>query len=99
MHTSRMRTSIVALSLLALLPGRAVTQTPDFSSALRWRTIGPYRAGRARALAAVPGKPTVFYIGFDNGGLWRSTDYCSTWQPLISHEDAASAGATTVAPV
>ena len=98
MHTSRMRTSIVALSLLALLPGRAVTQTPDFSSALRWRTIGPYRAGRARALAAVPGKPTVFYIGFDNGGLWRSTDYGSNWQSLFDHEATGSIGAIAVAP-
>ncbi|HEV8381509.1 MAG TPA: hypothetical protein VGQ29_07990 [Gemmatimonadales bacterium] len=93
-----MRISIVALSLLALLPGRATTQTPDLGTALRWRTIGPYRAGRARALAATPGKPTVFYIGFDNGGLWRSTDYGSNWAPLFDREATGSIGAIAVAP-
>src|SRR5206468_9058135 len=57
-----------------------------------------YRAGRARALDATPGKPTVFYIGFDNGGLWRSTDYGSSWEPLFDHEATGSIGAIAVAP-
>src|SRR6202023_2498925 len=51
-------------------------------SAMHWRQIGPTRAGRARALAGVPSQPNVFYIGFDNGGVWRSTDYGSTWTHL-----------------
>jgi len=93
-----MRNSFIALILLALLPGRARSQAPDFSTALRWRTIGPYRAGRARAVAATPGKPTVFYIGFDNGGLWRSTDYGSNWESLFDHEATGSIGAIAVAP-
>ena len=93
-----MRTSIVVFSVLALLPGRATAQTPDLSTALRWRTIGPFRAGRARALAAAPGRPTVFYIGFDNGGLWRSSDYGANWEPLFDREATGSIGAIAVAP-
>src|SRR5881394_1312407 len=93
-----MRTSLIALSLVALLPAGATTQTSDFSAALRWRTIGPYRAGRARAVAGTPGKPTVFYIGFDNGGLWRSNDYGSNWESLFDHEATGSIGAIAVAP-
>jgi photosystem II stability/assembly factor-like uncharacterized protein len=93
-----MRTSLVVLSILALLPARATSQTPDLSTALRWRTIGPFRAGRARALAATPGRPTVFYIGFDNGGVWRSTDYGNNWEPLFDHEATGSIGAIAVAP-
>jgi len=93
-----MRTSIVVLSVLALLPARATPQTPDLSTALRWRTIGPFRAGRARAVAATPGRPTVFYIGFDNGGLWRSSDYGNNWEPLFDHESTGSIGAIAVAP-
>src|SRR2546427_6636394 len=93
-----MRTSIVVFSVLALLPGRATAQTPDLSGALRWRTIGPFRAGRARALAATPGQPTVFYIGFDNGGLWRSSDYGSNWEPLFDHESTGSIGAIPGSP-
>src|SRR6266540_2302525 len=93
-----MRFSILALSVVALVPTRAGSQTADLSTALRWRTIGPFRAGRARALAATPGHPTVFYIGFDNGGLWRSSDYGSNWEPLFDHESTGSIGAIAVAP-
>src|SRR5437867_4646795 len=93
-----MRISLVALGLAALLPAHAASQTPDFRGALRWRTIGPYRAGRARAVSGVPGKPTVFYIGFDNGGVWRSTDYGSNWEPLFDREATGSIGAIAVAP-
>ena len=67
-------------------------------SAMHWRQIGPTRAGRARALAGVPTQPNVFYIGFDNGGVWRSTDYGSTWEPLFDREPTGSIGAIGVAP-
>jgi len=40
----------------------------------------------------------VFYIGFDNGGLWRSTDYGSTWVPLFDDQPSGSIGAIAVAP-
>src|SRR5947207_6786975 len=93
-----MRRVLLALSLAALFSSPAYSQTPDLSGALRWRTIGPYRAGRARALAGVSGKPTVFYIGFDNGGLWRSSDYGSNWEPLFDREATGSIGAIAVAP-
>jgi photosystem II stability/assembly factor-like uncharacterized protein len=76
----------------------AAAQSPGSYAEMHWRQIGPPRAGRARALAGVPGQPTVFYIGFDNGGVWRSTDYGSTWQPLFDREPTGSIGAIAVAP-
>ncbi|MEP7001539.1 MAG: hypothetical protein ABI969_13725, partial [bacterium] len=69
--SSRLLLAIVALSSASPL----AAQTVDPAVAMRWRSIGPVRAGRARALAGVPTQPNVFYIGFDNGGVWRSTDY------------------------
>ena len=65
---------------------------------MHWRGIGPPRAGRARALAGVPSQPNVFYIGFDNGGVWRSTDFGSTWVPLFDSQPTGSIGAIAVAP-
>jgi photosystem II stability/assembly factor-like uncharacterized protein len=65
---------------------------------MHWRSIGPPRAGRARALAGVPSQPNVFYAGFDNGGVWRSTDYGSTWTPLFDKQSTGSIGAIAVAP-
>ncbi len=65
---------------------------------MHWRQIGPTRAGRARALSGVPSQPNVFYAGFDNGGVWRSTDYGSTWQPLFDQQSTGSIGSIAVAP-
>jgi photosystem II stability/assembly factor-like uncharacterized protein len=83
-----------------LMAGLASAQTIDgqLYSEMRWRSIGPPRAGRARALAGVPSQPNVFYIGFDNGGVWRSTDFGSTWVPLFDNQPTGSIGAIAVAP-
>src|SRR3954468_15664473 len=70
----------------------------DPAAALHWRHIGPTRAGRARAVAGVAAQPNLAYIGFDNGGVWRSTDYGSNWEPLFDRESTGSIGAIAVAP-
>jgi photosystem II stability/assembly factor-like uncharacterized protein len=99
----RMRTASAVFSVFILacvaLAG-AFQQSPavDSSSAMHWREIGPTRAGRARAVAGVATQPNVAYIGFDNGGVWRSTDYGSTWLPLFDRESTGSIGAIAVAP-
>lgn len=73
-------------------------QTSDIATAMHWRQIGPLRAGRARALSGSATQPNVFYIGFDNGGVWKSTDYGSNWEPLFDKESTGSIGAIAVAP-
>ena len=94
-----MRALVTRLILLATtVAGVAGAQSPDAWGELHWRNIGPVRAGRARALAGVPSQPNVFYIGFDNGGVWRSTDFGSTWQPLFDDAPTGSVGAIAVAP-
>jgi photosystem II stability/assembly factor-like uncharacterized protein len=76
----------------------ASTDAGNFYSAMHWRMIGPTRGGRARAVSGVADQPNVAYIGFDNGGVWRSTDYGSNWQPLFDGQDTGSIGAIAVAP-
>jgi photosystem II stability/assembly factor-like uncharacterized protein len=87
---------LVAVSLVALASAQSLDTR--LYSEMRWRSIGPTRAGRARALAGVPSQPNVFYIGFDNGGVWRSTDFGSTWAPLFDTQPTGSIGAIAVAP-
>ena len=92
------RRALVALAFAATLPATGASQAPDITSGMHWRHIGPVRAGRARALAGVPSQPNVFYAGFDDGGVWRSTDYGSSWVPLFDKESTGSIGAIAVAP-
>jgi len=89
---------IAALCVLSAFPLLTQAQSPDLYSDMRWRQIGPNRAGRARAVMGVPSQPNVAYIGFDNGGVWRSTDYGSTWQPLFDDQSTGSIGSIAVAP-
>jgi photosystem II stability/assembly factor-like uncharacterized protein len=88
----------LAAAALAVPSLPAAAQTPELWADMHWRGIGPTRAGRTRALAGVPSQPNVFYIGFDNGGLWRSTDYGSNWEPLFDRESTGSIGAIGVSP-
>ena len=92
-----MRISSFILGFAALC-STVAAQSPDVTAALRWRSIGPSRAGRARAAAGTSGHPTIFYIGFDNGGLWRTSDYGSNWEPLFDQQPTGSIGAIAVAP-
>src|SRR5215470_3562478 len=99
----RMRTasaifSVIIFSFVAFASAVPQTASVDPASAMHWRQIGPPRAGRARALSGVASQPNVFYIGFDNGGVWRSTDYGSTWRPLFDEQPTGSIGAIAVAP-
>ena len=96
MSASIRRFALLGLWLAAVAP--AQSPGPRLYSEMHWRSIGPPRAGRARALSGVPGQPNVFYIGFDNGGVWRSSDFGSTWVPLFDSQPTGSIGAIAVAP-
>jgi photosystem II stability/assembly factor-like uncharacterized protein len=67
-------------------------------SGMRWRSIGPYRAGRVSAVAGIPGNPAVFYIGTAGGGVWETTDAGVVWKPIFDEEHVASIGAMAIAP-
>ncbi|MGD0414263.1 MAG: hypothetical protein ABSA80_02810 [Terriglobales bacterium] len=83
-----------------LLTVAAVAQAvpPELVNGLKWRLIGPFRGGRAVAVAGVPGDSTTFYFGAVNGGIWKTTDAGVVWTPIFDGQPVGSIGALAVAP-
>jgi photosystem II stability/assembly factor-like uncharacterized protein len=71
---------------------------PSLYSALRWRLIGPYRAGRVSAVTGVPGDAATYYIGTPGGGVWKTTSGGTTWKPIFDDQHVASIGDIAIAP-
>ena len=72
--------------------------TPSMYQSMSWRMIGPFRAGRTVGAVGVPSKPNVFYIGVNNGGVWKTDDYGRTWFPIFDDQPTGSIGTLAVAP-
>ena len=91
-----------ALFLLATLVSSVslLAQTMDNSlfAGLKYRNIGPHRAGRTVGISGVVSQPNVFYIGVNNGGVWKTTDYGHTWNPIFDAQKTGSVGDVIVAP-
>ena len=92
----------LGLSLVARVPLYAQSAgpiDPRIYSALSWRNLGPFRAGRVAAVSGAIGQPGVFYIGLPAAGVWKTTSAGQTWYPIFDAiKDVSSIGSVEVAP-
>lgn len=89
-----------ALATASALPAgihaqeEAATFDPELLHALEWRNVGPERGGRSIAAAGTPSRELEYYFGATGGGLWRTTDGGTTWEPVGDGEfNTSSVGA------
>ncbi len=92
------RRFVVSCILLSSAISTAQGVSSELFDGLHWRLIGPFRGGRAVAVAGVPGDSTTFYFGAVDGGIWKTTDAGVVWEPIFDGQNAASIGALAVAP-
>lgn len=77
--------------------------TADLLDVFQYRNVGPFRAGSWISAIAVPETPPrahlyTFYIGSRTGGLWKTVNNGTTFEPIFDDQDALSIGAVALAP-
>ena len=81
-------TSVVA----AQNQGGSQAVNPSLYQGLRYRLVGPFRASRTVGAVGVPTQPSVFFVGVNNGGVWKTDDFGRTWKPIFDRMPTGSIG-------
>ena len=55
---------------------------PALFADLSYRMVGPSRGGRVTAVAGHADQPGTFYFGATGGGVWKTTNYGASWDPI-----------------
>ncbi|HET8886245.1 MAG TPA: T9SS type A sorting domain-containing protein [Salinimicrobium sp.] len=73
-----------------------------------WQSVGPNThtntgswssgQGRINAIEIDPNNSNIFYVGAPAGGIWKSTDAGSTWEPLSDYLPQIGVSAIAVDP-
>ncbi|MGH7501739.1 MAG: WD40/YVTN/BNR-like repeat-containing protein [Longimicrobiales bacterium] len=94
----RARPGHVTLAMLVtLVPVTAGAQsiTVDALRPLTFRHIGPV-GNRISSVAGVVGDPLTYYVGAATGGVWKTTDGGTVWEPMFDDQNAHAIGALAV---
>src|SRR5438067_5601576 len=71
--------------------------------AFTFRNVGPFRMGARTSDIAVPAAPAkahlyTFYVSFWSGGVWKTTNNGTTFEPIFDAQKKLNVGDVTVAP-
>ncbi len=68
-------------------------------SALKLRSIGPaLRSGRISDLAIHPNDRNTWYVAAGSGGVWKTTNFGTTWDAIFADQSSYSIGSVTLDP-
>jgi photosystem II stability/assembly factor-like uncharacterized protein len=111
MTTRLLRGGFILFVTLAVMAGVSFAQEEDEEIAaettrggpkelagLRYRLVGPPAGGRVARVTGVPGDPLTFYAATASGGVWKSTDGGTRWEPVFDDQPISSIGSIAVAP-
>ena len=89
-----------ALRLKGFEQHQAMTQASPFKD-LTWQFLGPKNiSGRSIdvAVAAPRGRSYTIYVATASGGLWKTENEATTWQPVFERGPATTIGDVALAP-
>ena len=70
----------------------------DFSN-IKLRNIGPaFMSGRIADVAIHPENPNIWYVAAGSGGVWKTVNAGTTWQPIFDAQKSFSIGCITIDP-
>ena len=102
-HKSRTLRSTFAcvaflLAAAGITPGAPQNSTDKFKN-LEFREIGPaVMGGRIDDFAVVESDPNIVYVGTASGGVWKTTNNGTTWEPVFDKEAVSTIGDVAIAP-
>jgi len=70
---------------------------PDDLAALEWRFVGP-QGNRVSAVVCDSNDPNIYYAGACAGGVWKSSDGGTNWEPVFDDQTSQSIGSLAIAP-
>ncbi len=66
---------------------------------LKFRSVGPaLMSGRIGDIAVHPENRHVYYVAVASGGVWKTKNNGTTWQPIFDGEGSYSIGCVTIDP-
>lgn len=73
------------------------TLTENDLKRLPWRSVGPaIMGGRISDMCFAPGDTKTFYVGYATGGVWRTKNHGTTFEPIFDKEVTSAIGAIAV---
>ncbi|MBK6362152.1 MAG: glycosyl hydrolase [Saprospiraceae bacterium] len=86
------------LILYVSLTGQQEKQKPDVST-FQFRSIGPsFMSGRIIDLAVHPDNPSVYYVGVACGGVFKTSNAGTTFEPIFENYGSYSIGCVQLDP-
>jgi photosystem II stability/assembly factor-like uncharacterized protein len=71
----------------------------DKYKSLEFREIGPaVMGGRIDDFAVVESNPNIVFVGTASGGVWKTTNNGTTWEPVFDKEGVSTIGDIAIAP-
>ena len=89
----------VGLAMLAPVETAGQANPTDKLKNLEFREIGPaVMGGRIDDFGVVESNPNIVYAGAASGGVWKTTNNGTTWEPVFDKEGVSTIGDITIAP-